>query len=235
MTFARPLMLSISLAAAALLPGAALAQAVPAPAKVDWSKSYAATPDGGFAIGNPKAPMTLTEFGSYTCSHCRDFHLNDKPKLMPYIASGKVRYEFRSFLRNSVDMVISMVTYCQTPDRFWGVTDLMFRDQEGWIKGFTGMNKADMEALKGKPLAQVLPEFATKSGFSDYLRKKGLPAASVSKCLSAAPTLTKLQGVQKVAYERYAVQGTPTFLINGEVVEGANTFELLEPRLKAGK
>ncbi len=31
------------------------------------------TPDGGFVIGNPDAPLKLVEYASHTCSHCAEF------------------------------------------------------------------------------------------------------------------------------------------------------------------
>ncbi|MEO8619159.1 MAG: thioredoxin domain-containing protein, partial [Sphingomicrobium sp.] len=51
--------------------------AVPTKAKAkvatDWSKTVAATPEGGIVMGNPKAKVTLVEYGSLTCSHCKHF------------------------------------------------------------------------------------------------------------------------------------------------------------------
>lgn len=47
--------------------------AVAAPAGTSWSDTIAATPDGYFVMGNPSAKLKLVEYGSFTCSHCRDF------------------------------------------------------------------------------------------------------------------------------------------------------------------
>ena len=39
-----------------------------AAAQRDWTKAVEATPDGGFRIGNPNAPIKLVEYASLTCS-----------------------------------------------------------------------------------------------------------------------------------------------------------------------
>jgi hypothetical protein len=228
--------LILTIVTALALPAVAHAQAPAAtPAKADWTRTYGATVAGGMTIGNPKAPMLLTEYASYTCSHCQDFHLNGKPKLMPYIASGKLRYEFRSFLRNSVDTAVTMVTMCQTPARFWSSTDLMFKDTTTWLKGFMDMDQDATKSLEGKPLIQQVSGIATLGGLPEYLRKKGMPAANTNRCLANSAMLTKLQASQKVAFEKYNIQGTPTFLLNGVVLDGVASWDSLEPRLKAGK
>jgi hypothetical protein len=214
---------------------ASLAQAVPVAAKVDWTKAVVATPDGGFAMGNPKAPLTVVEYGSYTCGHCATFKEEGMPKLMPYIASGKVRFEFRSYLRNSLDIVVSMVTYCQSAPRFFRMSDMMFSRAQDWGKGFGAITPADQKAWEGKPLGSILPQVAAKGGFTSFMQQRGLPVASTNACLGNQTTLGKLQASQKVAYEKYNIQGTPTFVMNGKVLEGVSDWGALEPRIKAGK
>ena len=52
--------------------GAAPARKAPA---TDWSRTVVATPEGGYAMGNPRAKVTLVEYASLACSHCRDFEI----------------------------------------------------------------------------------------------------------------------------------------------------------------
>ena len=56
-----------------LLAAAPAAAQAPAVANVDWSQRVATTPEGGFRMGNPDAPVKLVEFLSLTCSHCATF------------------------------------------------------------------------------------------------------------------------------------------------------------------
>ena len=46
-----------------------------APAGKAWSDVVSATPDGGYRMGNPDAPLKLTEYASHTCGACAAFVL----------------------------------------------------------------------------------------------------------------------------------------------------------------
>ena len=78
---------------------AATATAAPAtaasPAGQDWTTVVAATPEGGFRMGNPNAPVKLVEFASLTCPHCQEFHEAGQPTIKDkYVATGKISYEY---------------------------------------------------------------------------------------------------------------------------------------------
>ncbi|MFN3511091.1 MAG: thioredoxin domain-containing protein, partial [Tsuneonella troitsensis] len=47
--------------------------AVAAPAGQAWIDVATVTPDGGYMVGNPDAPIKLMEFGSLTCGACANF------------------------------------------------------------------------------------------------------------------------------------------------------------------
>ena len=68
------------------------------PAPRDWSRTVAATPEGGFRMGNPNAKVKLVEYGSLACPHCRHFEETGyKPLVQQYVRTGRVSYEFRNF------------------------------------------------------------------------------------------------------------------------------------------
>ena len=47
-------------------------------------------------LGDPNAPVKIVEYGSLACPHCRDFWMQQMPKLKPaYIDTGKANYTFR--------------------------------------------------------------------------------------------------------------------------------------------
>ena len=46
---------------------------IAAPNNGDWSEMVSETPEGGFVMGNPNAPVKLVEYGSMTCPHCAEF------------------------------------------------------------------------------------------------------------------------------------------------------------------
>ena len=69
---------------AATADGAASGEPLPAiaaPAGTQWADTVAVTPEGGYRIGNPDAPLKLVEYASHTCGHCADFSKTGKQPL----------------------------------------------------------------------------------------------------------------------------------------------------------
>ena len=128
--------------------GSAPKAAAPA-AKANWLEAVKATPEGGFAIGNPNAPVKLIEFASLTCPHCRDFHEMAMPTIKgEYVAKGKVYYEFRNFVLNPADYGATMLARCQGPSAFFGLADAFFKNQQAWIEPFTKLTEAQTASLQ---------------------------------------------------------------------------------------
>ena len=104
--------LIFALAAAAMPVVAAQASAATAKpaARIDWTRTFAVTPAGGFRMGNPKAKVSLIEYGSLTCPHCRHFaQTGVKPLIQNYVRSGKVSYEYRSLVLDGTDLTATLV------------------------------------------------------------------------------------------------------------------------------
>ena len=76
---------STLIAAAITLAGFGPAPVAPAtPLKVDpptREELLRAGPLGDRAIGNPNAPVTVIEYASLTCPHCRKFHAEVFPRV----------------------------------------------------------------------------------------------------------------------------------------------------------
>ena len=62
----------------------------------------------------------------------------------------------------------------------------------------------------------------------------GLPAAKSGQCLANLASVDKLVGMTKDANDQHPdFKGTPTFLINGAMLQNAFSWDALEPQLKA--
>jgi hypothetical protein len=61
------------------------AAAVAPPAGQDWTQVVSQTPEGGFVMGNPNAPVKLVEYLSLTCPHCAQFAETGYPQLQEYV------------------------------------------------------------------------------------------------------------------------------------------------------
>jgi protein-disulfide isomerase len=66
----RLLLTALAGIALAALPAAdGAAQKGKAAAQRDWTQTVARTPEGGFRMGNPNAPVKLIEYLSFACPH----------------------------------------------------------------------------------------------------------------------------------------------------------------------
>jgi protein-disulfide isomerase len=209
---------------------------IAAPNGGDWSETVSQTAEGGFVMGNPDAPVKLVEFGSLTCSHCREF---DEAAMTPlvdtYVKSGRVSFEFRNFVRDGLDLTASVISRCGGPSAFFGLTRQLFTDQP---KLFEQMQKADpaqLQALDALPPTQKLPRFAEIAGLKQWAALRGLPAAKTDQCLTNQAEVDKLVQMQSDASSTYNIPGTPSFLINGELVEvepGTPVWQQVESKLR---
>jgi protein-disulfide isomerase len=230
--------LIIAAALAFGMPSLALAQAAPKPVAVDWSKTVVATPGGGFQMGNPKAKVHILEFGSLTCPACRQFNAVEKPKLIAkYIKSGKVRFEFRSFLLHGApDYMASLMTYCLPANKHFVWSDVVFNQVNEWTSGFSKITKEDENAAQalsqGGKAQEALVFLANKGGFGDFWRKQGVPKATYDRCMNNPDNFKKLATVYKEATGKYKVSGTPSFFVNEKAVPSALKFDDLDVEIK---
>lgn len=202
-------------------------------AKSNWVETVAATPDGGFSIGNPDAPVKLVEFASLTCPHCRDFHEMAMPTIKgQYIATGKVYYEFRNFVLNPADYGATMLARCQGPGAFFGLTDAFFKNQQTWIEPFTKLTEAQTASLQSMSPDDQVVTYAKLGGLDGFVRARGIPEAKFRACLTDAQQRGQLEAIRKAAVEQYKVTGTPAFALNGKGLEGVHSWTDLEPLLK---
>lgn len=206
---------------------------IAAPNNGDWSEMVAETPEGGFVMGNPNAPVKLVEYGSMTCPHCADFQADAEKELIEkYVKSGQVSFEFRNFVRDPYDITATLIARCGGPSSFFGLTRGLFAEQKDWIGKIQAAPADQQQALMGLPPQQQFGAIAGLAGFPQWAAMRGVPSAKSAACLADDAATTKLVQMQTDAISQYNVPGTPAFLINGSLVEGSN-WELLEPKLGA--
>jgi len=96
---------------------------IAAPAGKNWVDMAAETPEGGFRIGNPNAPIKLVEYASHTCPHCAEFSVTGAAPLDAYVGKGTVSYEIRNLVRDPVDLTVAMLARCGPPEAFHPLAD----------------------------------------------------------------------------------------------------------------
>ena len=202
-----------------------------AAATSDWSRMVVATPQGGFRMGNPSAPVKLVEYGSLTCGHCAAFAREGMATLVgKYVKSGKVSYEYRNFILNGLDVAASLVARCGGPSRFFPVADTLYATQPQWMGRLSALTQAQKDELNALPEGQRLARLAQVVGLTGTAAQHGITAAQANRCLADKAALDRL-GTMAEEADAQGVQGTPTFFFNGSNI-GTHTWATLEPILR---
>lgn len=164
---------------------------------------------GDRALGDPNAPVTVIEYFSLTCPHCRWFHKNIFARLKAdYVDTGKVRFVARDFPLNAPALHAAMLAHCAGDDRYFTFIHVLFETFDDWT---TAYNYPDALAQLGE-LGGV-----TRDRFQACLADKALEERI-------------LQSIADARAE-YGVNGTPTVIVNGHRYEGKMSFEAFAQHL----
>jgi protein-disulfide isomerase len=173
------------------LPGAANAQSADPAAEIDISSVTE------MVLGNPDAPVTVIEYASYTCPHCATFHANQFKNLQAdYIDTGLVQFIYREVYFDRFGLWASMIARCGGEARFFGITEMLYDQQDKWIAG-------------GDPV--LISENLRRIG-----RAAGMSAETVDACLADEVKAQTLVAWFQENAERDGITSTPSLVINGQ-------------------
>jgi protein-disulfide isomerase len=170
-------------------------------------------PLGDKALGDPKAPVTIIEYASMTCTHCQRFHAEVyRPFKEKYIDTGKVYFIFREFPLDPLASAAIALARCAPAERFFPIVDLLFDTQRNW-------------AFVDDP----------KTALFDTVKQAGFTQATFEACLTDKKIADGINWVRDRASDKFGVDATPTFFINGKKQAGemslAEIDKLLAPYL----
>ncbi len=208
------------------------AEAVKAPEGQKWSDTVSKTDAGGYVMGNPNAPIKLVEYMSITCSHCRDFGEEAfAPLRDQYVDSGRVSFEIRNFVRDPLDLTAAILSRCGGESPFFPLTEQALGYQGTMFEKAQGMGEATYtDILKSAPDTRFV-RLAEQLGLISFFQQRGISEDQAKTCLANVDTAEALMNGTQKAAEEYNIEGTPTFLINGQKVEGT-TWMMIETKLK---
>jgi protein-disulfide isomerase len=178
--------------------------------------------EGDMALGPADAKVTVIEYASLACHVCETFHKEIWPQLKAnYIDTGKIRFIFREFPTGepTIARAEHMLARCMssTPEQYFKAVDMFFDAQD-----------AVFQAAQANQLREKLLELAKTGGMSE---------AQFTACISDETQSKRLQRVAEEANKAFKIDGTPTIIINGEVIENtaANpyTYERLAKLIDA--
>ncbi len=155
-----------------------------------------ALPD--IAEGKADAPVTIIEYASMTCTHCAAFHQNVFGDLKKnYIDAGKVRFILREFPLDPLATAAFMLARELGEDKRDAAVNLLFSQQKNW-------------AFVDKPL----------DGLANVLKQTGMGQERFEAILKDQALYDKVNKVRDRAAEKFGVNSTPTFFVNGEKYTG---------------
>jgi len=193
--------------------GALAASARQPDGTVDMAKVLQPGPLPELAMGDPGG-VPVVEYGSLTCPHCAVFSKETFPQLKKdYIDTGKVRFIFREFARNTLDVAAFVLTRCVGDDKAFAADEVLFAAQDKW-------------AFADKPLEPLIAA----------MRPTGMTQAQATECLKNQKLADGIVAETKTAEEEIHISGTPTFVIDGKVYGGELTMDqlkaILDPLVK---
>jgi protein-disulfide isomerase len=152
--------------------------------------------------GKANAPVTMIEYASMTCPHCAAFDREVLPLIEKnYIDTGKVKYVFRDFPLDGAARMASAVARCLPPQSYYAFIDLLYSNQDKWIKDFDG---------NGQLTKEVIIEGLTQMG-----RMAGMSRDQVVSCADNPANLAAVDANWQEGQSRYHVNSTPTFIVDG--------------------
>jgi protein-disulfide isomerase len=159
------------------------------------------------AIGNPDAKVVIIEYSDFQCPYCKKFAEDTGKQIIKnYAEPGRIYFVYRSMGNFISDFVggntesqdAAQAAYCAGDQgKFWEYHDALFAN-------WSGENQGNFSVDRLNSFAQDL----------------GLKSSEFLDCLTSQKYLSR---VMQDAADGAAkgVRATPSFLINGEVVEGA--------------
>ncbi len=222
-----------SWAFAGLLLAAAI-PAVPAAAQ-DWNAEYEVT-DLGHRIGNPEAPLQLIEFVSYTCPHCAHFEHEAEAELRYYyIHEGHAALEVRPFIRNIVDIAATLVAECGADDKFFDNHRTLLLTQDDWLGVARELTPAQQQRWNSGPIASRMRAIADDLGFYELMEPKGYTISQLDACLSDEAQAQAIAANPTAGGAEMGVQGTPSFALNGALLDGVHSWPQLSQVLTTAR
>ena len=194
--------------------------AVAAPTGQQWTDVVAKTAEGGWLIGNPEAPIKLVEYGSLTCPACAN--LSDtgmQPLREKYINSGRVSLEFRSVpIHGAVDLVLTRLLECAPKEAAPQLAEQLWSNLNTVLTPIQA-NAAALQQTMTLPEDQRFVAYAQQGGLLEFFAARGISTEQAQQCLSDFAAVQSLAERMQNQANEDEVNSTPTFLLNGRLLE----------------
>lgn len=166
--------------------------------------------DDDAVLGDEDAPVTIVEFSDFQCPYCAKFYSGPYQDIKKnYVDTGKVKIVFRdyplSFHAGALPaaMAAECVREQDGDSAFYAMHDAIFENQE---------------VLSGVDVAGELASLA---------EGVGVDVGKFNECLESDKYKDEVKA-DMADGQKAGVTGTPAFLVNGQLVVGAQPYEVFE-------
>ena len=157
-----------------------------------------ATGPRGVVLGPDSAKVEFMEFSDFECPWCGRFAILQMPDVRQrLLTTGRVRWRFVNFpLQNHTKSPYAhLAAACANEQgRFWEMQDLIYQNQEEWV------NSGNFESM-----------------IDGYAERVGVDKARYESCTTERRAWGQVLADKKLG-DSLGLEGTPTFFINGRLI-----------------
>lgn len=157
-------------------------------------------PVEGRVKGRADAPVTIIEYSDLQCPNCANFALGTEKEIEKrYIETGKVKLESRNFafLGKESERAALANECAGEQGKYWQYRDVLYANQKGENRG--AFSDANLKRLASTA---------------------GMDPEKLGACMDSGRYDERIKA-DRLAGQAVGVQGTPSFLINGQLIVGA--------------
>ena len=143
--------------------------------------------------------VDVIEFSSFSCSHCAAFHNETLNEIKESDFYKNINYYIVDYPLNQAAFYASIIANCNS-DIKPSYIDSVYENYNVWTKSETG-----------EEIIELLNNYGLQLGLEDE---------QLQSCLNNESLQNNILSLQVAAQSNFGVQSTPTFLIDGEKLEG---------------
>jgi protein-disulfide isomerase len=189
--------------------------------------------DGGYEIGNPDAPLKLTEWVSYTCPACARFTIQGEGAIkLAYILPGKMKVEMRHLIRDPVDLTAATLAHCGDASRFPSNNAAFMHRQAEWLPRMRNASQGQKDRWNALTGAAQRRALADAMGFYAIMETQGYSRVETDRCLADEAKVAAIEAASAADDERFTLQYTPSFTFDDEAPAFADDWDGLHQRIE---
>ena len=143
--------------------------------------------------------VDVIEFSSFSCSHCAAFHNETLNEIKESDVYKNINYYIVDYPLNQAAFYASIIANCNSNIKP-SYIDSVYENYNVWTKSETG-----------EEIIELLNNYGLQLGLEDE---------QLQSCLNNESLQNNILSLQVAAQSNFGVQSTPTFLIDGEKLEG---------------